>query len=97
MRILFITGLYPKERQELFASLCKRFGLNSPSNTFQWAVIEGLDDNNADYSVLSAPFLPSYPNNFKQLLSPSISLFFRGRAIGKTIKFVNLIFIYTLK
>ena len=82
MKILFITGTYPKGTEDM---LQKKYGakfLQIASNTYQWAITEGLAKNKADFSILSYPFLPCYPLGFNSLMTPSMDFEFDGKKIG---------------
>lgn len=93
MKILFVCGVYPKSDENLFRAHCRGVGLQNAANTFQWALIEGLYLNNADFEVISFPFLPGYPIHYNKLFSPSGSLFYQGYKIG-TFRRYNTFFLY---
>lgn len=92
MKILFISGVYPKGEEKVFRSNCKGVGLQNAANTFQWAIIEGLYQNQADFEVISFPFLPGYPIHYKKLFTPSGDLLFQGDNIG-TFRSYNTFFL----
>lgn len=89
MKILFVGGAYPQESYDLFASLCKANGLNAPSNTFQWAIIDGLTKNGSEYYILSCPFLPCYPRYFKKLHTPKRHFYVYNKSVGETVSYCN--------
>ena len=66
MKLLFVTGLYPHQITELLRECSNGFIENAP-NVFQWNVVRGLMQNNADFNVVSLPFLPAFPKRFKKL------------------------------
>ena len=70
MKILFVTGIYPRESEE---QLRKFSGnrLQNAANAFQWSVIDGLVETECDFEVVSLPFLPSYPMRYKRFFTPS--------------------------
>lgn len=90
MKILFITGAYPKGSEKELLELGKGTPLSIPSNTFQWAVINGLEDNGADYQVVSYPFLSCFPFHFKRLFSPQKDFVVAGKLVGSMEPFLNV-------
>lgn len=70
MDILFLCGVFAKENEtEIIAQ--SRGGVEFSANEFQKKLIDGLRQTDISTSVLSAPFIGSYPNR-------SIQVFFRG-------------------
>lgn len=67
-KILFITTSYPEDCYEQL-KLDSNGVLQAANNNFQWAVIEGLDSNMYDYSIVCTPALPAWPR-YKRLLTP---------------------------
>lgn len=90
MKILFVTGAYPKGMEAELIELGKGTPLSIPSNTFQWAVIDGLEKNRADYQVVSYPFLSCYPLHFKKMYSPKANMIIDGHKIGSMEPFFNV-------
>ncbi len=90
MKILFLTGAYPKGAEQMLLEMGKGSPLSIPSNTFQWAVIDGLEKNNADYSVVSYPFLSCFPSHFKRLYTPKMDFIFNEHKIGSMEPFFNV-------
>ena len=89
MRILFVTGLYPKEsileiKEYTFDNL-----QNAP-NVFQWAVVDGLHKNKVKFDVVSLPFLPAYPKRAKKLFSPSGDILLDDEKVGDMLSYCNL-------
>lgn len=89
MKLLFVTGLYPKDQERLLKDLSGGFIQNAP-NAFQWAVIEGLDLCGVNYEVVSCPFLPAYPQSYKKHKTPFSDITFKGKKIGQMISYCNL-------
>lgn len=90
MRLLFVTGLYPHEYIDDFIELSNGYIQNAP-NVFQWAVIEGLHKNNVNYEVISLPFLPSFPLNYKKIFTPNGKILLNGNEIGMMLSYCDLI------
>ena len=90
MKILFITGLYPKGIENLLLSECRGSGLQVASNTFQWALVDGLMENNVDLQVLSFPFLPCYPMKYKSVNTPNAKIEYNGKEIGEMISYSTI-------
>lgn len=93
MKILFITGAYPKGTEKLLLELGNGSPLSIPSNTFQWAVIDGLEKNRADYSVVSYPFLSCFPKHFQKLYTPQIDFMIDDKKVGTMEPFFNVSFL----
>ena len=91
MKILFLSGLYSHSLKQEFIEQCKINSLQNACDTFQWAVIEGLNANRSDFSVLSYPWLPCYPLNYKSSKVKSGDILYDGRCIGKSMGYSSLI------
>ena len=89
MKILFITGLYPKEQKSLLSALAHGIMQNA-CDAYQWAVVKGLAENEADFNVLSLPYLPCFPRRFKRLFTPSSDIFYKGNKIGDAVSYCAL-------
>lgn len=90
MKILFVTGAYPRGAEQMLIDLGKGTPLSIAANTFQWAIIEGLENNNADYNVVSYPFVPCFPFHFKKIYSPNGLFEYNGHIIGSMESFFNV-------
>lgn len=86
MKLIFITGLYPKESIEDFRGYSKGKIQNAP-DAFQWAVVDGLYKNDIDFHVISCPFLPAYPLNNRRLVLPEVDIRYNGRVIGTSLPY----------
>lgn len=60
MKLLFVGSLYPKEIYDSLYSDSKGL-LSIPMDVFQWSLIEGLEGNEIDYSIVTEPSLPAWP------------------------------------
>lgn len=89
MKLLFITGLYPQNRIDYFREKSKGSIQNAP-NVFQWAIVDGLERNNIDFHIVSYPFIPSFPCNYKSLYVPKFEIISNGSAIGRSQSFCTL-------
>lgn len=87
MKVLFITGLYPKEYEEYFRNNIIKGSLQNAANVYQWAVVEGLYLNEADFEVISFPFLPCFPMNYKKLYTINAPIQFSNRIVGNTCRY----------
>lgn len=96
MKLLFVTGAYPRGSEQMLKDLGKGTPLSIPSNTFQWAVIDGLEKNEADYSVVSYPFLSCFPRHFKTIYTPQIDFEINNRKVGSMEPFFNVSFVSRL-
>ncbi len=69
MKILFVSSLYPKEYQEQLRREANGLLQNSV-NVFQWAVVDGLVANKANFDIVTLPALPAYPVRYKCMFTP---------------------------
>jgi glycosyltransferase involved in cell wall biosynthesis len=69
--IIFVGGFLIKETYEILEKDPKST-IQSAANNFQWSFINGLNKNNENIRLLSAPFLGSYPKR-------SLSLFYKSQ------------------
>ena len=90
MKLLFVTGLYPKKYIEYFRDQSYGNVQNAP-NSFQWAVIDGLEKNGVDYSIVSYPFIPSFPINYKSPYTQSFNIEYEGKLIGRSARFCTVL------
>lgn len=95
MRILFVTGLYPHayiDDLRMLSNGC----IQNASNVFQWAVVDGLFKNKVEFEVLSFPFLPSFPLNYKKVYTPMGSIIIDGCNVGEMVSYCDLLVYKTL-
>ena len=66
MKILFIGGIYPKNKEKEYYSNSK-IGLQAAANAWQWNLVEGFEHNLEDsIDILSAVFIPPFPKGYKK-------------------------------
>lgn len=86
MKIIFLCGYFAKENEQEVNENAK-IAVEYSANIFQDKLIEGLEDNNYDFEVISAPFIGAFPNGYKKS-------FFRGfkerQTKCKYVKFNNI-------
>ena len=85
MKILYISGLYSEELLPYFDHNIKGCRLQHAANTFQYAILEGLVENDADFYVLSFPFLPCFPHHFKSNKVPTRKITYEGKVVGESV------------
>lgn len=68
MKVLFVSGLYPKGTEVGYQRNSPRVAIQNAPNAFQWAFVNGLKQNNVDFDVVTCPFLPSFPNYKKMFI-----------------------------
>lgn len=88
MKILFITGLYTDLYKESLSEIEKTYIQNAP-NVFQWAVVDGLIKNHADFEILSYPFMPCYPTYSKRYICAE-SIRIDNNICGKIMKYSTI-------
>lgn len=91
MKILYIGGLYPEELLPYFNRHLKKCRLQDAANVYQYAVLEGLVENRADFYTLSFPFLPCYPHNFARIRIPEAEIKYDERTVGKSVSYSSLV------
>ncbi len=90
MKIVFISGLYSVGSEAELLAQCKGTGLQNASNTFQWALVQGLLDNNIDLKVLSFPYLPCFPFGYKSVFTPELPIWYEVKEIGTMISYCTV-------
>jgi len=81
--ICFLGGMYPKEiEKELYAN--SRWGICYAANIHQWRLLDGFEQNHANITVITAPFLSTYLRGYKKLYVPKCSFGSKGnyRSVG---------------
>ena len=91
MKILYLCGLYTQNLTSVFHRSIRHGRLQDAANIYQTAVMEGLAENDADFHVLSFPFLPCYPHNFTNMTVPGGPVMFDGREVGKSVSYSSLL------
>lgn len=61
--IIFLSGLFPKQQEEEILNDSKGV-IQFAANTLQWAILEGLIENNCKMKSLNLPFVGSYPSKY---------------------------------
>ena len=88
MNILFVSCLYT----ETIEQEAKRngYGIQTAPNTYQWAVVQGLQENHADYEVVSFPAFGCYPMHFYRKDVPEDTILYDGQKIGQSVGYSTL-------
>ena len=94
MKILFVSGLYPQEYVEKYRELALN-DIQNAANVFQWGVVEGLYKNDCDFEVVTLPFLPSYPHNYKSLFTLDGDVIYEGNKVGTMLRYCDLLAVKT--
>jgi len=92
MKILFLGGLYPYELYNKIHSRSKR-SFQIAANNLQWAFIEGLDSHFDDLTILTAPFISTFPFGYKDCFFKGSQFSHNNKAKDKCINFINIPFI----
>lgn len=90
MKYLLVLTSYPKSIEEELRSCCKNINLSVAAEHFQMSLIDGFVKNNADFSVISYPMLPSFPQRYKKLYTQKTDYDFDGHIVGKMHSFCSL-------
>ncbi len=90
MKFLLILTSYPKSIEEELKSCCKKINLSIAAEHFQMSLIDGFVRNDVDFSVISFPMLPSFPQRYKKLYTQETDYDYDGRIVGKMHSFCSL-------
>ena len=90
MKFLLILTSYPKSIEEELKSCCKNINLSVAAEHFQMSLIDGFMRNDAVFSVISFPMLPSFPLRYKKLYTQQADYDYEGRIVGKIHSFCSL-------
>lgn len=67
MNILFVGGLFPKEKENEFLLKSKN-GFQSAANVLQWALVDGFEKNHVkSVSIVTVPFLGDFPRDYRDI------------------------------
>jgi len=90
-RTLILSSNFPKEKEEYF--LEKSIGATSnANNSFQWAIIDGLEENRVIIDVITAPNIGAFPVRFKDLHIPRFKFNLNNTGRGLSLSWTNLLF-----
>lgn len=92
MNVLFVCGIYSESQVDFFMKHSKR-GFQFADQTFQGACISGLKKSGLNFTVLSKPFLSTFPFGFKRPFVKSDDLIYQGEKVGKSLGFLNMMFV----
>ncbi len=89
MNLLFVSGLFQKEREEEFFSKFKMFPY-AAANVHQWHILEGLVEREGlNVEVVNAAFVGTYPREYKDAYIHAGNWEYKGIHVRET-GFVNL-------
>lgn len=66
MKIAFLGGLYPQELYNKIQSKSKR-SFQMAANNLQWAFVNGLDAHFENFTILTVPFISTFPFGYRDL------------------------------
>ena len=91
--ILFLGGLYPKEKYDEIFSKSKT-GIQNAANQHQWNIVEGLDKNlGYPINLLNVMFIGSYPKKYSDMYINSYKFSHTKGANDYNVGYLNLSFI----
>ena len=89
MKVMCLMGLYPSEYlQEIEAN--SKAGIQIAANKLQWAIVDGLEENNIDVTIINSLYIGSYPNRYKKIMIPTFSFEHKDNANDINVGFCNL-------
>lgn len=92
MKILFLTTLYDRNLEDYY--LCRsKTGLQGAANTFQWNLIDGMDNylEADDFTIFNTLPVGTYPKHYSDLIIKSRQWSHRDNARDFEIGFINLL------
>ena len=92
MDILFLGGLFPKDRNQEITTNSKNI-IQNAANNLQWSIITGLDHYYSNLSIITLPYIGSYPLNYKKWYFKSSNFKHRNLSRDYSIGFLNFPFI----
>lgn len=90
-RVLFISCLYSDTQKDSFLRNSKR-GYQFAAQNFQEAIVEGLLENEASFSVLSVPPLSTFPAGCKIPFVKGTPFIYNSKPLGECLGFLNIPF-----
>lgn len=92
MEILFLCGIYPQPyKAEIFKNSKK--GYQFAAQNLQEAIVDGFIQNNVNLSIVTIPFLSTFPLGYKKPLVKYKSSKFKGIVDTKCASFINIPFL----
>lgn len=76
-KILFLCGLFPKEKIKEVEQFSKGV-IQYAADALQWSFVNGMIANHLNIDVLTLPFIGSYPKRFKKLTIKPYNFFIKG-------------------
>lgn len=92
MNIIYINGLFPKERYDEIILNSKDI-IHLGPNKLQWSFLSGLNEYFANLKVVSTPLLGNFPANFKKIYFKSSKFSYNSSEDGYCIGSIRLPFI----
>lgn len=93
MKIVFVSGLYPTQLEAYYYNHSKNGCLQNAPNVFQWAVVRGLVENNADITVFSYPSLSFFPVGYSEIKTRPSEITFNGKTVGYSPSYCTIPFL----
>lgn len=87
--IIFLSGLFPKEKYDYILNNSKGVIQNAADN-LQWSIVKGLDRNNVKLTLVNLPYIGSFPKRFKKIYSNNYHFSHNSIDTDYNIGFVNL-------
>lgn len=92
MKYIFLGGYYPIEFRDDFRKNSKR-GYQMAANVFQESLLDGFYQNGIDLSIISFPFLSSYPFGYKNPIVRGGTFSYKDKFQGFVTSFFNVPFL----
>lgn len=88
--ILFLGGLFPKEKENEILKNSTR-NIQNAANVFQWNIVEGLDSNlDKPITILNSLYIGSFPLRYKRVIIKSYKFEHKDNASDYNAGFINL-------
>lgn len=95
MKVLFLCGIYPEMYKDQIFNSSKR-GYQFAAQAFQQAVVEGFIQNDVDITVVTYPFISTFPIGYKKVYINFKASKIHDQVFVAPTSFINLPFVRQL-
>jgi glycosyltransferase involved in cell wall biosynthesis len=90
MKMLFLGGVFSESMESEILTNTLRGSVQYAANRFQWSLIDGfLKNDQIDLEVLSAPFVGTYPKEYRRLFIHKNKEEYNGKITCNYVSFIN--------
>ena len=89
MDVMCLMGLYPKEYIGTIEKDVKS-GNQTAANKLQWALVDGLEENGVNVSIINSLYIGSFPSRHKEINIPTFYFKHKDNSNNINVGFCNL-------